>query len=77
MSQWFSLCTRERFRDDSLQKLKDGMGMNCPREHSVHGVHGVHSVQGVHTEHNVHTVHFVLFSKSGSEFVHKGEVSRL
>ena len=45
--------------------------MNCSREHSVHGVHGVH------TEHNVHTVHFVLFSKSGSEFVHKGEVSRL
>ena len=45
----------------------DTLGMNCTCEHTVHGVH---------TEHNVHTVQFKLFSYSGSEFVHKGEVSR-
>ena len=41
--------------------------MNCTCEHTVNGVH---------TEHNVHTVQFELFSYSGCEFVHKGEVTR-
>ena len=45
----------------------DTLGMNCTCEHTVHGVH---------TKHNVHTVQFELFSDSGSEFVHKGEVLR-
>ena len=45
----------------------DTLGMNCPYEYTVHSVH---------TEHNVHSVQFkLLVSQSGSEFVHKGEVS--
>ena len=63
VSQAVSLCTRERFLDRTWNEL----GMNCTREHTVHSVH---------TEHNVHTVQFELFSYSGSEFVHKVEVSR-
>ena len=46
---------------------------HCTCEHTVHTEHNVH---GVHTGHNVQSVQFeLLVSQSGSEFVHKGEVS--